>query len=59
MRVADHYEPVAKLRRVLEMANRPLPPFMQGMPKRYGTSSALSNSVMQMLRKPPASPVVG
>lgn len=55
LRVDEHNEPVAELRRVFEVAKKQLLPFVQGMPKRHGESTALSNSVMQMLLQPPAS----
>lgn len=59
LRVDEHNEPVTELRRVLEVAKKQLLPFVQGMPKRHGTSTALSNSVMQLLLQPPASRNVG
>ena len=55
LRVDEHNEPVAELRRVLEVAKKQLLPFVQGMPKRHGPSTALPDSVMQMLLQPPAS----
>ena len=55
LRVDEHNEPVAELRRVLEVAKKQLLPFVQGMPKRHGTSTALPDSVKQMLLRPPAS----
>jgi uncharacterized Ntn-hydrolase superfamily protein len=58
LRVDEHCEPVVELRRILEVAKQQLLPFVQGMPKRYGMSTALSESVMQMLLKSPASRVV-
>jgi uncharacterized Ntn-hydrolase superfamily protein len=58
LRVDEHYEPVSELRRVLEVAKQQLLPFVQGMPKRHGTSTALSDSVMQMLLKSPASRII-
>ena len=59
LRVDEHNEPVAELRRVLEVAKKQLLPFVRGMPKRYGTSTALPDSVMQMLLQPPASRNIG
>ena len=55
LRVDEHNEPVTELRRVLEVAKRQLLPFVQGMPKRHGPSTALPDSVIQMLLQPPAS----
>jgi len=55
LRVDEHREPVAELRRVFEVAKQQLLPFIQGMPKRHGKSAALPESVIQMLLKPPTS----
>lgn len=59
LRIDEHREPVAELRRVFQVAKHQLLPFVQGMPKRHGQSAALPESVMRMLLKPPASRVAG
>ncbi|HQT07007.1 MAG TPA: DUF1028 domain-containing protein [Polaromonas sp.] len=59
LRVDEHCEPVTELRRVFEVAKHQLLPFVQGMPKRHGQTTALPESVIQMLLKPPASRVAG
>lgn len=55
LRVDEHVEPVAELRRVFEVAKQQLLPFVQGMPRLHGQPVTLSESVMSMLLKPPAS----
>lgn len=54
LRVDEHREPVAELRRVLGIARRQLAPFVQGMPRRTSPGRALPVDVAQMLLKPPA-----
>ncbi|MBP1181700.1 DUF1028 domain-containing protein [Methylobacterium sp. PvR107] len=53
LRVDEHAEPVAELRRVLEVARRQLVPFVAGMPRRDGPSGALPDDVVAMLLEPP------
>jgi len=55
LRVDEHAEPVAELRRVFEVAKQQLIPFVQGMPRLHGQSVTLPESVMSMLLKSPAS----
>lgn len=59
LRVDEHHEPVAELRRVYEVAKQQLLPFVQGMPKRHGQSGALPESVMQLLLKSPKHRISG
>ncbi len=54
LRVDEHTEPVAELRRVLEVARRQLVPFVAGMPRKDGAAGALPDAVVAMLLKPPA-----
>jgi uncharacterized Ntn-hydrolase superfamily protein len=54
LRVDEHVEPVAELRRVLGVARVQLLPFVQGMPRRVGAPRALPPEVTAMLLKPPA-----
>lgn len=54
LRVDEHREPVAELRRVLEVARVQLLPFVQGMPRREGAPRALPETVTRMLLLPPA-----
>ncbi len=54
LRVDEHREPVAELRRVLEVARVQLLPFVQGMPRREGAPRALPEAVTRMLLRPPA-----
>ncbi len=54
LRVDEHAEPVAELRRVLAVARRQLVPFVAGMPRKNGPAGALPDDVVDMLLKPPA-----
>lgn len=54
LRVDEHPQPVAELRRVLGVARRQLLPFVQGMPRRSSPGRALPAEVTAMLLKPPA-----
>jgi uncharacterized Ntn-hydrolase superfamily protein len=54
LRVDEHTEPVAELRRVLEIARLQLLPFVQGMPRRQGAPRALPEAVTRMLLRSPA-----
>lgn len=54
LRVDEHPQPVAELRRVLAVARRQLLPFVQGMPRRTQAVGALPADVTAMLLKPPA-----
>ncbi|MCX4196775.1 DUF1028 domain-containing protein [Methylobacterium organophilum] len=54
LRVDEHAEPVAELRRVLAVARRQLVPFVAGMPRKDGPAGALPDAVVDMLLKPPA-----
>jgi uncharacterized Ntn-hydrolase superfamily protein len=54
LRVDEHPQPVAELRRVLGVAQRQLLPFVQGMPRRDGGQQALPDSVTAMLLRSPA-----
>lgn len=53
LRVDEHPQPVAELRRVYTIAKQQLLPFVQGMPKRGAPAGALPASVSDMLLKPP------
>lgn len=54
LRVDEHSNPVAELRRVLEIARRQLVPFVAGMPRKNGAAGALPDDVAAMLLKAPA-----
>ena len=54
IRVDEHAEPVAELRRVLEVAKLQLIPFVEGMPTRDDPLRGLAPEVSAMLLKPPA-----
>lgn len=54
LRVDEHTEPVAELRRVLTVARRQLLPFVQGMPRRHGPARSLPEDVKKLLLRPPA-----
>ncbi|MBP33496.1 DUF1028 domain-containing protein [Methylobacterium sp.] len=54
LRVDEHAEPVAELRRVLAIARRQLVPFVAGMPRKDGPAGALPDDVVAMLLKAPA-----
>jgi len=53
LRVDEHPDPVAELRRIHEIARHQLVPFVAGMPRRKGTAIAPSPEVMRMLLEPP------
>ena len=53
LRVDEHPDPVAELRRIHEIARRQLVPFVAGMPKRKGVAIAPPPEVMRMLLEPP------
>ncbi|KAA0110510.1 DUF1028 domain-containing protein [Methylobacterium sp. P1-11] len=54
LRVDEHAEPVAELRRVLAIARRQLVPFVAGMPRKGGPAGALPDDIVAMLLKAPA-----
>jgi uncharacterized Ntn-hydrolase superfamily protein len=54
LRVDEHPQPVAELRRVLGVARRQLLPFVRGMPRRDGGQHALPDSVAAMLLLSPS-----
>lgn len=54
LRVDEHAEPVAELRRVLEVARHQLVPFIDGMPTRDEPGRAPPSEVTQLLLKAPA-----
>lgn len=53
LRVDEHPQPVAELRRVYTIAKLQLLPFVAGMPKRGQPAGSLSESVTEMLLAPP------
>jgi len=53
LRVDEHSQPVAELRRVYTISCLQLLPFVEGMPKKNGPAGALPPWVSQMLLKPP------
>lgn len=53
LRVDEHAQPIAELRRVYEVAKLQLLPFIEGMPRRGAAAGALPDSVTAMLLKPP------
>ncbi len=53
LRVDEHPDPVAELRRILEVARQQLAPFIDGMPKRGAEPAASSDEVVQLLMKSP------
>jgi uncharacterized Ntn-hydrolase superfamily protein len=53
LRVDEHAQPVAELRRVYEIAKLQLLPFVQGMPKRGQAAGAVPEAVTSMLLKSP------
>lgn len=53
LRVDEHADPVAELRRIHEIARRQLVPFVAGMPKRKGVATSPPPEVMRMLLEPP------
>jgi uncharacterized Ntn-hydrolase superfamily protein len=53
LRVDEHADPVAELRRVYMIARLQLLPFVQGMPTRAGSGAAAPESVVRLLGLPP------
>lgn len=53
LRVDEHPDPVAELRRIHIIANQQLAPFVDGMPKRCGPAGAAPAAVTEMLLKSP------
>ena len=53
LRVDEHSQPVAELRRIAGIARLQLLPFVDGMPKRGEPAGGLPNSVSEMLLRPP------
>ena len=53
LRVDEHAQPVAELRRVATIARLQLLPFVEGMPKRGQPAGSLPDSVTEMLLAPP------
>ncbi|WP_267427057.1 DUF1028 domain-containing protein [Methylobacterium sp. GC_Met_2] len=53
LRVDEHAEPVAELRRILGVARCQLVPFVAGMPRKDGPAGALPEAVSAMLLRPP------
>ena len=53
LRVDEHPDPVAELRRIHRIARHQLVPFVAGMPKKRGTAIAPPPDVMRMLLEPP------
>lgn len=54
LRVDEHPQPVAELRRVLGVARVQLLPFVQGMPRREGPPRVLPAEVTALLLRPPS-----
>ena len=54
LRVDEHFEPVAELRRVLEVARVQLFPFLHGLPSRRDPYGKTADPVRALLRLPPA-----
>lgn len=55
IRVDDHQDPVAELRRIFEIATKQLLPFVMGMPSRNNPVGSVAPEVIEMLLKSPAS----
>jgi uncharacterized Ntn-hydrolase superfamily protein len=53
LRVDEHPDPVAELRRIHGIARLQLMPFVAGMPKKKGAAVAAPAAVVQMLLEPP------
>lgn len=53
LRVDEHADPVAELRRVLGVATAQLAPFVAGMPRRSSQASPAPDAVVDMLLRPP------
>jgi uncharacterized Ntn-hydrolase superfamily protein len=57
LRVDEHPEPVAELRRIYEIAREQLLPFVEGLPTRANPRGSLSDEFIEMnLRPPPDRP---
>lgn len=54
LRVDEHRNPVAELRRVFEIAKQQVVPFVKGMPSRHDPVRSLPEEVTAMLLTPPA-----
>ncbi len=53
LRVDEHSDPIAELRRVHSVASRQLAPFVEGMPKRGGPTLPAPEDVVETLLRPP------
>jgi uncharacterized Ntn-hydrolase superfamily protein len=53
LRVDEHAEPVAELRRVHDIARFQLLPFVEGMPRKGQSAEGVPEAVTEMLLKPP------
>jgi uncharacterized Ntn-hydrolase superfamily protein len=53
LRVDEHADPVAELRRVLGVATAQLAPFVAGMPRRSAEAAPAPDAVVEMLLRPP------
>ena len=53
LRVDEHPDPVAELRRIQDIARLQLMPFVAGMPKKRGAAVGAPAEVVQMLLEPP------
>lgn len=53
LRVDEHADPIAELRRVYGVARHQLAPFINGMPKREGEAAPAPDEVVAMLMKSP------
>lgn len=54
LRVDEHFDPVAELRRVLEVSRVQLFPFLHGLPNRRDPLGTTAAPVRELLRRPPA-----
>jgi uncharacterized Ntn-hydrolase superfamily protein len=53
LRVDEHADPVAELRRVLGVATAQLAPFVAGMSRRSAEAAPAPDAVVEMLLRPP------
>jgi len=53
IRVDEHRNPVAELRRIFEIASKQLLPFIKGMPSRHDPLGGIPAAVTEMLMTPP------
>lgn len=53
LRVDEHHDPIAELRRIHTVAAQQLAPFVAGMPRRDGPAAAAPAEVTEMLLRPP------